>query len=155
MHLDCILLRNIEEMNAILDENYGYIGAPWFNEQGGLLHYKYILKGMHYSKIINWICRPRICSVGNGGLSLRNCPKIISLISRNEKSAAKWHNHEDIFFSYFGQDEEGFLPSVEIAKQFALESDMKEKIENGCIPFGVHSWKSRYPELIDKVFIGD
>jgi hypothetical protein len=104
---------------------------------------------MKKSKLIRMSCRPRVCSIGNGGLCLRNVSRTIELLSRFGKYRRKWLYNEDIFFAYFGQDFEDYLPPVSIAEEFALELRMKEQMKKGHIPFGVHKWEEWYPDLME------
>ena len=93
----------------------------------------------------------RICYVGNGGLSLRNIPKTIELLNRYEKYRKCWNTGEDCFFAYYGQENDiGFrVAPLEAAETFALESNARELITAGKIPWGVHAWEKYYPEIIE------
>lgn len=131
-------------------QDWDYVGAPWTN---GLEAYRFSFKGVSaLLKICRWICNPQMCYVGNGGFSLRNVNACRKLIARNWLYARLWRTGEDVFFAYFGLRTPKYfkLATVEIAEQFSLEKNAKEKIKKGHIPVGVHAWEKWYPELLDE-----
>ena len=69
-----------------------------------------------------------------------------------EPEAEVWGKAEDIFISFYGQKRkcELNIAPVKVARYFSLETNMKEEIENGNIPFAVHKWEQYYPELPEK-----
>jgi hypothetical protein len=85
---------------------YDYVGAPW--------------------KASN--------EVGNGGFSLRRKSKMIELIHKCPEPIGQ-NNNEDIYFSRGCSQMQLYKPSVEEAKEFAIETMESEK------SFGIHkSW---------------
>lgn len=141
---DVLLLRPWDDELEQMVQKYDYIGAPW---PDGTELYSRMFKGVSaVKKFLN----PRICYVGNGGLSLRNIPKTIELLNRYEKYRKCWNTGEDCFFAYYGQENDiGFrVAPVEAAEMFALESNARELITAGRIPWGVHAWEKYYPEII-------
>lgn len=149
---DVYLLRDSGYVDSFILEEWGYVGAPWFyktyNQEKEMTGYKRYIIGRSKFKVINSLCVPRLMEVGNGGLSLRNIKKILCLLRKNKKYIKKWLSNEDGFFAYFGQFKEGFLPTVERAREFSLEIDAEEimKKEN-IVPFGVHKWTQYYPNI--------
>lgn len=147
---DVFLLKPISSVEKMIGGLGGYVGAPWFTDDGinGKLIYRRYLHGMGKSRLINKMCEPRVCKVGNGGLSLRHISMVINLL-RKYHDCRNWSENEDLFFGYFGLREKGFIPPVEVAQFFSLELKAKEKIKEGIIPFGVHAWERVYPDIKD------
>jgi hypothetical protein len=85
--------------------NYDYVGAPWMNDEG----------------------------VGNGGLSLRKKSKMLEIISKcKHKDENNNYVMEDRLFSDGCNDIPIYKPSVEEAKEFAIEGVLSNK------SFGLH-----------------
>lgn len=76
---------------------YDYVGAPWYKE---------------------WIEGVR---VGNGGLSLRNTEKMLTICNNLRKSPVANMN-EDIYFSYMCKELNFKVPTLEDAKKFSVET---------------------------------
>jgi hypothetical protein len=96
---DTVLLKdNIDDFLK-----YDYIGAPWCRKWLGLLE------------------------VGNGGLSLRNVNKMYTIAETYPRIS---NNHylecEDIYFSYWLLQEDANVPTIEVAKTFAVETIFSE-----------------------------
>jgi hypothetical protein len=92
--VDTVLLKDC--IDDFLD--YDYIGAPWF------------------IKFFN------ILEIGNGGLSLRNVEKMHYIVNNCPR---KIHlNNEDIYFSFYlkTMKEGSKIPTIDVAKKFAMES---------------------------------
>jgi hypothetical protein len=84
---------------------YDYVGAPWMNDEG----------------------------VGNGGLSLRKKSKMLEIISTcNHKDENDNYMMEDRLFAAGCNDIPIYKPSVEEAKEFAIEGVLSNK------SFGLH-----------------
>lgn len=142
---DVLLLRPWDAELEQMARQYDYIGAPW---PEGTELYSRMFKGV---SLVKRFLHPRMCYVGNGGLSLRNIPKTIELLNRYEKYRKCWNTGEDCFFAYYGQenDIDYHVAPVETAEKFALERNARELITAGRIPWGVHAWEKYYPEIIE------
>lgn len=146
---DVWIIRNDFDLSNYRE--FDYVGAPWPN---GLEAYRFSFKGISVLlKFFRSLCKPQICYVGNGGFSLRNVNECRKLIARNWIYARMWRTGEDVFFAYFGlRAKKNFnLATIEVAEQFSLEKNAKEKIKKGIIPIGVHAWEKWYPELVDEI----
>lgn len=148
LQLDGWLIKGKEELKQFVQMGYDYIGAPW--EDGGYRYYKRVIHGADHIKLLRCFTGETICRVGNGGVSLRRIKSMESFFRAYEKERESWNKAEDIFISYYGQKRKYKLkiPSVEVAKQFSLEKDMKMEILSGNIPMAVHKWEKYYPELL-------
>ena len=147
LQLDGWLIKGKEELKRFLQMGYDYMGAPWTD--GGYRYYKRIIHGANHIKLLRYFTGETICRVGNGGVSLRRIKNMESFFRAYDKERKEWNKAEDIFISYYGQKRKYKLeiPSVEIAKQFSLEKDMKKEILSGNVPMAVHKWEKYYPEL--------
>ena len=152
---DAILFRDGKYLEKFLDgKNYDYWGAPWkrpfssCNFNFHLYHkwLKFFAPALHFFK------KPeRMCSVGNGGLTLRNVKKTITLLKSNFMHKTLWGAAEDCFFAFFGQENKvGFkLAPLEIADKFCWEERFNGNLHYEELPFGIHDWKHYFPELMD------
>jgi hypothetical protein len=110
---DCILRKdNVDEYLP-----YDYVGAPWSTQPN--------------RKFLN------ICEIGNGGLSLRNVNTMIEIIQKYSDDPSFPDKlipgyAEDIWFSYWLKTKGYKLPSLEKAKEFAVETVWSPD------PIGVH-----------------
>ena len=93
-------------LNDIIDDfiEYDYIGAPWCEKMLGILE------------------------VGNGGLSLRNVNKMLQIT----REIPRVYSVEDIYFSYSALKIGAKIPTITVAKSFAVETIF---CENTC---GIH-----------------
>jgi hypothetical protein len=95
--VDTVLLK--DEVDQFIE--YDYIGAPWCIKFLGVL------------------------TVGNGGLSLRNCKTMLAIIQTHP--IPKHPLNEDIYFSYFLlQTPNVNIPTMDIAKRFSVETIYNE-----------------------------
>lgn len=140
---DALLLKPVAALYDFMKLPYDYYGAPWVD---GAVSYQYAFRGI---SLIKWLFKARVCYVGNGGFSLRHIRHTIALLEEKKRYTLLWNSGEDTFFAYHGQDNKcGFrIAPVEVAEQFALEQNAKEKIREGALPIGLHAWKKYYPEL--------
>ena len=96
-NVDTVLLK--DEVDQFIE--YDYIGAPWCIKFLGVL------------------------TVGNGGLSLRNCKTMLAIIQTHP--IPKHPLNEDIYFSYFLlQTPNVNIPTMDIAKRFSVETIYNE-----------------------------
>lgn len=148
--LDGLLLKGNTELHSFLDMGYDYIGAPWPGE--GYRYCKRVVPGSGHIPLLRKLQGETLCRVGNGGVSLRKVSSMIRFFEVWEPEAEVWGKAEDIFISFYGQKRkcELNIAPVKVARYFSLETNMKEEIENGNIPFAVHKWEQYYPELPEK-----
>jgi len=146
---DAVIFRKENMLDYFISKGFDYYGAPWIPERR-IWEWVRVKnksgKGSHIS------CAKKESQglyMGNGGFSLRNISQCIKLIKEHSWRKIYWYikRNEDIFFGLLGR--EGCnrcnfaLADVETGKEFALEYNIKESVEAGCIPFGVHGW-SKY-----------
>ena len=86
--------------------------------------------------------------MGNGGFCLRNINACKALIKecRWRKLYWFWKRNEDIFFGVCGEyNKSGFcLADVDTGLKFSREYRLRESVEKGEIPFGVHGWQKEF-----------
>lgn len=136
---DVWVLGNEELLKKFL--RYDYIGAPWFP--------KMRIKFPKREFISCFFIKYQL-SVGNGGLSLRKIDSTIRILKKYFWLRCLWCGNEDLFFSFIGEkvDKKYKIPSMKIARRFALETRSYDIIKNeGIIPFGVHAYDKYYREL--------
>ena len=152
---DAILFRDGKYLEELLDgKHYDYWGAPWKNPFSSCnfnfqLYHKFF---KYFMPILNLFKKKeRICQVGNGGLTLRNVKKTISLLKENFFWKTLWGAAEDCFFAYFGQENNvGFkLAPLELANKFCWEERFHDNLHYDELPFGIHDWNHYFPELMD------
>lgn len=136
---DSFILGMEDRLDDFMELGYDYMGAPWYPAMelaalraGGRI-------------LLPKDGKPRLCTAGNGGFSLRNIAHTINLLEKKWIMAQKWkqRGNEDTFFAYYGNDIrcEYTIAPEEISRQFALEVRMEEFIHKGHIPFAIHAWK--------------
>lgn len=143
---DTLILNKGDEIERFIDAGYDYWGAPWEEKQE---FWFYTTKGILYESL--HIGKKFLLRVGNGGFSLRNINKTIQLLEEKRFWKWLWNGNEDFFFSCYGLDNKcGYrVAPPELAKQFALETDMKKNLESGLRPYAVHKWQADYPNYAD------
>lgn len=148
--LDGLFLGTKEQFETFLRADVDYIGAPWGEE--GYRFCRWIIPGAGHSRLLYALEGSVTCYVGNGGVSLRKTAQMMHLLKEKKRQVIKWKKAEDIFFSYHGQKSKCHfkIASKELAYQFAMESDMQQKIEQGQVPMAVHKWEKYYPALFDR-----
>ena len=134
------------------EKSYDYWGAPW---PDGPFSKPYTLKDRLKLTVVK---HPENVHVGNGGFSLRHIKHSADLIRRKKNLIDFWWRfNEDVFFSWFAYKEDNSYKSASWgdAKRFALESDAREEISKGNIPYAVHAWDKYYlPEEIENLVAG-
>ena len=106
--VDTVLLK--DTVDDFLE--YDYVGAPWD---------------------IRWMDM----DIGNGGLSLRNVFRMWMISRQCSRTVTtpygdRFLGNEDIFFSWHLKQSQAYLPSVDIAKRFSIETVWYED------PCGIH-----------------
>lgn len=134
---DVMILGKKIDLEKFIELGYDYWGAPWYE---GLKINRFPYSAMNH--LPKFIGKPRMCYVGNGGLSLRKISSTIDVIEKHPICAALWYKggNEDCFFSYFSSEDYKTAP-IELAEQFSNESKMDINLQMGKIPFGVHAWE--------------
>lgn len=114
-----------DKLDYFCDLGYDYIGAPWLY---GIYNYVSPL--------------PRMCHVGNGGLSLRKTKSFIKLLKMKQDELIYFSANEDVFFSTTHVDWFCVAP-IEIGLQFAFEREVEECFQRNSrsLPFGCHAWE--------------
>lgn len=138
---DTLILGNAYDFKRFLDMDYDYYGAPWEIEQE---FYFYTTKSFLYKYFR--LGKEVLVRVGNGGFSLRRVDKTIKLLNEKKLWRLFWRGNEDFFFACYGEDNNcSFtLAPVDVARQFSLETNMREHLELGEHPFAVHKWQEDY-----------
>lgn len=134
-----------DELNYWCNQNYDYIGAPWFKDS-----LKVFIKIARRNSFPNALKLLPLKNInfrsGNGGLSLRNVKSSIECLGLQKQLADSWKFiNEDIFWSFFSRTNNGKfnIPDFKKALKFAIEKNPKEAFElnNLALPFGVHAWE--------------
>lgn len=150
---DAVTFSENDELDEFMEKGYDYYGAPWIPGRRIWEWVKVRRDIKSKGKIICCKKEENKIQMGNGGFSLRNVSKTIALIKEHSWRKIYWFykRNEDIFFGVFGRDNTvGFtLSDVETGKEFALEYDVKENIEKGNVPFGVHGWAKEFKDFDD------
>ena len=112
---------------------FAYVGAPWSRTVSP--------KGGFACACLGDRSLPRTrVAVGNGGLSLRRIDMTFRAIDRFYKYSGERPFNEDVWLSC-AANHFGLLPSVNIARDFAVESmplKRRQKSVTKLTPFGVH-----------------
>lgn len=128
-------------INLSRERSYDYWGAPW---PDGPFSKPYTLKDRLKLTVVK---HPDRIHVGNGGFSLRHVLHSYHLV-RKKKNLIDfwWRFNEDMFFSWSATQADNDYTAApwEDAAKFALETDMKESISEGNIPYAVHAWEKYY-----------
>lgn len=144
---DTLILNDGNEIERFMDAGYDYWGAPWEEKQEYWFH---TTKSFLYEKF--GLGKKFLLRVGNGGFSLRHIDKTIAILKNKWFWKMLWTGNEDFFFALYGLDNKiGYrVAPLEQAQMFALETDMRENLQNGLKPFAVHKWQAEfidYPEI--------
>lgn len=132
-------LREFMEISDI--KAYDYWGAPW---PAGPFCKPYTFKDRIKLTVVK---HPETVHVGNGGFSLRHVRHSYELVRRKKNLIDFWWRfNEDMFFSWFAADKKDDFTaaSSEEAGIFALETNMREEIGKGHIPYALHGWEKHY-----------
>ncbi len=136
----------LEEFLSVSREKaYDYWGAPW---PEGPFAKPYGIKDFFKLRVVK---RPEDVKVGNGGFSLRHVLHSLNLLERKRNLIDfYWRFNEDMFFSWFALDpaDKYRAATVEEASAFALETNMKDEMDKGNVPYAVHAWEKHYPDLL-------
>ncbi len=148
---DACIMTETDMLDEFMDMGFDYFGAPWIPERRiweWTFHKK---KSFPFFRIR--CAKKEGISMGNGGFCLRSVDKSKALIKEFAWRKIYWFikRNEDIFFGLFGQYNRcGFKPAdVETGLKFAREYNLKESIDKGLIPFGIHGYKKEFDSFED------
>jgi hypothetical protein len=152
--LDAFIFKN--DLQRWIEKGYDYVGAPWTKDEestfikmtrsgkiGSILRVTTYFNKMLLGK--------KDYRIGNGGFSLRNVKKSLSVLRTFGSYAVKWQENEDIFWAvlvpqllYFFK-----IPNMQDALGFAFEREPKElyKLADEKLPFGCHAYEKYDPEF--------
>lgn len=153
--LDAYLFK--DELNYWCEQNFDYIGAPWFRDERKIVKLFRSKKIKERGIIFN--------KVGNGGLSLRKTKTFLDFISAhkniiNTNISHELYGIEDVFWSIIAPQYYNFkIPMIKKASRFSLDRKPKIGMElnNNELPYGCHGfekkktkdfWKKYIPKLI-------
>jgi hypothetical protein len=134
-----------DELNYWCNQNYDYIGAPWFKDS-----YKIFIKIVRRLSLSSALKLLPLKSInfraGNGGLSLRNVKSSLECLELQKQLVDSWNLiNEDIFWSFYSKKYNGRfnIPDFKTALKFAIEKNPREAFELNdlTLPFGVHAWE--------------
>ena len=152
--LDAFIFTN--DLQKWINKGYDYLGAPWTKEQefkflkitrSGRIGF--VLKTTAY--LMKMLFGKKDYRIGNGGLSLRNVKKSISVLEVLSAYAKKWKENEDVFWAVLVPQALYFfkIPNMEDALGFAFETEPRElyNLNNNHLPFGCHAYEKYSPEF--------
>lgn len=125
-------------MNYMAENQYDYIGAPWFDHEWIRFARNPIARLPWH-----WLLREK---VGSGGFSIRNPKKCADIADRHLKLITRLSSFvpEDIWWCQLAQKvgETFRRPPAEVAARFAFETQCERclQLNNGQMPFAVHGW---------------
>lgn len=145
---DAVIWSEENKLNDFMEMGFDYMGAPWIPERR-IWEWRWIKKEGEKKAAFRCCKKPGYgISMGNGGFCLRNISACKKLIQEFSWRKCYWFikRNEDIFFGVFGEYNKcGFkLADVESGLKFAREYDLKENVEKGNIPYGVHGWQKEF-----------
>jgi len=155
--LDAFVFRN--DLQKWLDKGYDYLGAPWTKTEESTFikmtrsgRIAPLLRATAYFNKVFF--GKKDYRIGNGGLSLRNVNKSLSVLGALGSYSKRWKENEDIFWAvlvpqllyYFK------IPNMTEALGFAFEKDPEElyRLNNHQLPFGCHAYEKYNPEFWTK-----
>lgn len=144
---DTYILNTNYSLDFFVNLKYDYYGAPWpegpFNKPYRLREY---LKCLFVRNSAN-------LHVGNGGFSLRKIDATLNLVKKHKFYIKYiWRLNEDLFFSIHGRKGGAYTSCpIDVASQFALETNMQSQITKGNIPYAVHAWEKYLTQNIDEI----
>lgn len=150
---DACIMTNNDMLDEFMDMGYDYYGAPWIPERRiweWTFHKK---KSFPFFRIRCAKKKGQGITMGNGGFCLRSVAGSKALIKEFSWRKIYWFfkRNEDIFFGLFGQDSKcGFKGAdTDTGLRFAREYDLKENLDKGNIPFGIHGYKKEFQSFDD------
>ena len=152
--LDAFIFKN--DLHKWVKKDYDYIGAPWTDEEEAAFlkmtrsgRIGIALKTAAYLNKIFF--GKQDYRIGNGGLSLRNVKKSISVLGILSAYAKKWKENEDIFWAVLVPQALYFfkIPNMKDALGFAFETEPEElyNLNNNRLPFGCHAYEKYSPDF--------
>lgn len=145
---DATILQNENRLQEFMDMGFDYIGAPW---QPARRIWEWSIARDEKGRMKRIRCCKKEgdgITMGNGGFSLRKIDKCRDLVRAHSWRKIYWYikRNEDIFFGVLGRDNKiGFkLADVESGFAFAREYDVKENIQKGKVPYGVHGYQKEF-----------
>jgi len=129
---DTYILNTEYTLEQFVEMGYDYYGAPWPEGPFDLPY-----GPREYFKSL-FVSNPKKLRVGNGGFSLRNV-KACSKAVKKHRLYIKylWRLNEDLFFCTRLEK----IAPLDVASKFALETNMKEELEKGNIPYALHAYE--------------
>ena len=145
---DAVIWREENMLRYFMDKDFDYYGAPWIPERR-IWEWTWVTDN-NGKRIECAKKKDHGIVMGNGGFSLRKIKPCIKLIHEHRWRKIYWFikRNEDIFFGLLGREGNNRcnfkLADNATGKQFALEYDLKDYVEKGEIPFGVHGWNKYF-----------
>lgn len=155
--LDCYVFK--DKLEYWCNQNYDYIGAPWFTYS--IYNLTKFKKLKFFAKqYFNSILKKKVTEnslyykVGNGGLSLRKTEKFYQILLNYDQNIIDQYTgndstslfNEDVFWSY--EVNKGFIKKLKIpnykkAVQFSIDPcpNIAMKFIYPELPFGCHAWQ--------------
>ena len=146
---DALLIKKEDIIDSFIEKGFDYYGAPWIP---GRAIWEWVRVRRDIKEKGHIICcknKKHAITMGNGGFSLRNTEKTIALINEHSWRKIYWFikRNEDIFFGVFGRDNsvDFKLAETNCGLEFSREYDLKENLEKGNIPYGIHGYAKEFP----------
>ena len=138
---DALVFR--DELKDWCAKGFSYIGAPWPQAKFVPPYFFHGYKMLR--KILPFFNKPKKCYVGNGGLSLRNVKRSISVLQNHFFAVKIWGSQEDYFWAYYflTDGENRSIPSEIEASKFSMELNAEQYYKNNGFqrPFGCHAYE--------------
>ena len=150
---DACLMTNEDILDEFMQLGYDYFGAPWIPERRIWEWTKHKKKSFPFFSIRCAKKKGQGIEMGNGGFCLRSVSGCKALVKEFfwRKIYWFWKRNEDIFFGLFGRENKcGFkLADKDSGLRFAREYNLRESLEQGLIPFGIHGYQKEFPTFED------
>lgn len=144
---DAVIWREENMLSHFMDLGFDYYGAPWIPARR-IWEWAKVPGKNGKGKMVCLKKEGNGIEMGNGGFSLRRVSQCEKLIKQYGWRKCYWYikRNEDIFFGVFGRFSkcDFKLCDTVTGLRFAGEYGLKDLVEKGETPFGVHGWSKEF-----------